>query len=350
VLLLHASQGLRAQAAADADWVPAGLSGPVRELFAPADGTLLARTTDGLLRSDDGGTSWASVALPSSPGRVDVDPTASTLLYAAGADGLYKSADRGATWLLVLPTSEAVQAIAASPADGTVLYVGLTRSPTNSPDFRFLRSRDGGATWEQLEEHHNSLCGWGVRILQPHPTDVRRVFRTADCYAGRNLSDALRQSLDQGATWADLFEPQLAFPTRLVGGAGAAPGRLYLAANRDARAGGSSVFRSDDDGRNWSEVLGFRGGGTTEQPNLPNVQIGGLAYDPAAPNRVFVGLTEGGRGVRASSDGGRTWVNLGRQDLGQINALVLGINGRDLYAATDSGLWRLSLGAGKLGV
>ena len=60
--------------------------------------------------------------------------------------------------------------------------------------------------------------------LEPHPTDPRRVFRTANCYAGRNLSDALRQSLDAGATWADLFEPQLAFPSRLAGGAGAAGG------------------------------------------------------------------------------------------------------------------------------
>jgi photosystem II stability/assembly factor-like uncharacterized protein len=350
MMLLAASEVRWVEAAAEAEWVATGLSGAVREVESFADGTLFAQTNDQLLRSGDGGTSWTAVPVPGSPAQVAVDPVDHRTLYAAGAEGLYKSTDEGATWSLVLPTSEFVRAIAISPADRALVYVGLTGSATNSPDFRFLRSRDGGAAWEQLEESHNSLCGWGVRLLRPHPTDPQRVFRTADCYAGRNLSDALRQSLDAGATWADLFEPQLAFPSHLVGGAGAAPGRFYLAANRDSRAGGSSLFRSDDDARTWSEVLAFRGGGTQDQPSLPNVGIGGLAYDPAAPNRVYVGLAGGGRGVRASSDGGRVWADLGGGHLGAVNALALSADGGDLYAATESGLWRHPLGAGKVGL
>jgi hypothetical protein len=350
LILLLASAAPRLEAASQADWAPTGLSGPVRDVVSFADGALFARTNDALLRSEDGGTSWIPVSLPGSPAQTAVDPVDHRILYAAGADGLYKSADSGTAWSLVLPTSEFVRGIAISPADRALVYLALTGSPTNSPDFRFLRSPDGGATWEELEEFHNSLCGWGVRILQPHPTGPRRVFRTADCYAGRNLSDALRQSLDAGATWADLFEPELAFPTRLVGGTGAAPGRYYLAANRDSRAGGSSVFRSDDDARTWTEVLAFRGGGTQDQPNLPSVEIGGLAYEPAAPNRVYVGLAGGGRGVRASNDGGRVWAHLGGEHLGPVNALALSPAGQDLFAATDSGLWRRSLGGGKLGL
>ena len=349
-ILLLTGVGPRARASAAVDWLPAGLSGPVGDVVVFADGTLFAQTNDELLRSADGGTIWTPVPVPGSPAQTAVDPVDHGTLYSAGAEGLYKSADGGATWGVALSTSEFVRAIAVSPADHALVYVGLTGGPTNSPDFRFLRSRDGGATWEPLEEFRNSLCGWGVRILEPHPTDPQRVFRTANCYAGRNLSDAVRQSLDTGTTWADLFEPELAFPTRLVGGAGAAPGRFYLAANRDARAGGSSVFRSDDDGRTWTEALAFRGGGTQEQPDRPNVQIGGLADDPAAPNRVYVGLAGGGRGVRASSDGGRTWADLDGEHLGAINALALGPTGSDLYAATDSGLWRLPLEAGKLGL
>ncbi len=80
------------------------------------------------------------------------------------------------------------------------------------------------------------------------------------------------------------------------------------------------------------------------------MQLGGLSYDPAAPNRVYVGLTGGGRGVRASTDGGRTWADLGGADLGPIHALALSPTGEDLYAATDTGLWRQRLGAGKLGL
>ena len=225
--------------------------------------------------------------------------------------------------------------------------------PQSFTSFRFLRSRDGGATWERLEEAQGTLCGSGVLILQPHPTDPRRAFRTADCYAGRNLQDSLDQSTDQGATWSAVLRPQLSFPSRLVGGRGAAPGRFYLASNNDARRGGSLVFRSDDDGVNWIEVLQFRGGGTMEQPDTPNVRVGGLAYDPAEPDRVYVGLTRAlgwsqqrrvlGSGVRASADGGETWFELGRQDLPEIHDLALVVDRQNLYAATERGLWRLSV-------
>jgi hypothetical protein len=249
---------------------------------------------------------------------------------------------------------EAVDRLAVSAADPRVVYLALTGNESISAHFRFLRSLDGGASWEPLEEFNNSLCGWGVRVLLAHPTDARRVFRTANCYAGRNLSDALRQSLDQATTWASLFEPRLAFPAALVGGQGAAPTRFYLAANHDSRSGGASLYRTDDDGATWTAILAFQGGGTIGQPEAPNVQIGGLAYDPAAPDRIYVGLNEyasnagnstrTGSRVTASADGGQTWMDLGRQDLGTISELALGIDALNLYAATDQGIWRLPLG------
>jgi hypothetical protein len=52
--------------------------------------------------------------------------------------------------------------------------------------------------------------------------------------------------------------PFLGYPQFLVGGQGVEPRRFYLAVNRDRRAGGSSRFRSDDDGATWNEVLAYR--------------------------------------------------------------------------------------------
>ena len=60
---------------------------------------------------------------------------------------------------------------------------------------------------------------------------------------------------------------------------------------------------------------------------------------PSRRSRVYVGLANGG--VKASSNG--TWGDLGRQDLGTIADLALGIDGVNLYAASDQGLWRLNL-------
>ena len=189
-------------------------------------------------------------------------------------------------------------------------------------------------------------------ILQPHPTDPARLFQRAGCYAGRDLQDDLEQSVDQGQTFASLLRPQLAYPDALVGGTGESPARWYLAANRDSRSGGSSVFTSADDGASWTEVLQFRGGGTLE-PGQPNVRVGGLAYDPARSTRVIVMLnrargadwerTHEGSGLRASIDAGATWIEVGRQDLPPVLDLVRGIDGAWLFAATTDGVWRIQL-------
>jgi hypothetical protein len=204
-----------------------------------------------------------------------------------------------------------------------------------------------------------------VPLLQPHPTDARRVFRAAECLAGRNFGETLAQSTDAGETWTPLFNPEpfqppfLGYPQHLVGGQGLEPRRFYVAVNRDRRAGGSSVVRSDDDATTWNEVLAYRGGGSPGfapdvDPNAPDVRLGGLAYEPAQPDHVYIGrqvlpgffAPPAGGAVAASLDGGATWADLGRQDIGAVSDLAVSVDGGWLFAATDRGLWRLWLAAG----
>jgi len=335
---------------ATVDWEPIGLTLPVLQLYSPASGALLARTESALFQSDDAGSSWNSLPLPPSTLRVALSPADQTVLYAAADGGVHKTTDSGRDWSLLLPTDEHVLALAVSQADPELLYIGLTGSPRPSIDFRFLRSSDGGNVWTVLEESHNTLCGWDVRLLEPHPTDPERAFRAAGCYAGRNIGDVLQHSVDRGTTWLTFLRPQSAFPTRLVGGQGSVPSRLYVAANRDLRAGGSSLFRSDDDGNGWMEVLSHRGGGTLQEPTAPNITIAGLTYDPVQPDAVWVGLntrasadSEPTGAVRFSEDGGATWLDIGTGDLGTIHDLALGIDGLNLYLATTRGVWRHGL-------
>jgi hypothetical protein len=341
------------------DWMGTPITDPVKQLFAPTSGALFAGMSSGALeRSDDGGSTWRSIDLGPATAIATVDPTDHTILFATGSAGVYRSADDAASWNLVLPYSadngRVLRGLAISPANHAVMYAGLVNSSSIADTFWLQRSVDGGATWHVIEHPPPlSLCGWGVRLLQAHPADSLRVFSAASCTAGRDFGVVLRQSTDQGTTftpWFSTIEDALAvpdhYPARLVGGSGAAPTRFYLTANRDGRLGGSDLVRSDDDGATWTSILTYRGGGSTgfagpdNDPSLPNITLGGLTYDPSNPDRVYVGLTGDGSGVVTTPDGGATWCSLGLEPIGPVRDLVLGIDGRNLYAATDTGVWR----------
>ncbi|HEX7421891.1 MAG TPA: glycosyl hydrolase [Thermoanaerobaculia bacterium] len=84
-------------------------------------------------------------------------------------------------------------------------------------------------------------------------------------------------------------------------------------------AGG--VWKSTDGGGNWTPLF----------DKQPVASIGAIAVADSDPNVVYVGTGEGcirgnltsGDGVYKSTDGGRTWRNVGLRDSRQIGALVI---------------------------
>jgi len=244
---------------------------------------------------------------------------------------VYKTTDGGGTWTPVLSTSGLqVLAVAVSPADHNVVFVALAQF---SAGFQVYRTQDGGGTWTRIEGPTNgAICMFSVLILLPHPTDVSRVLRTAGCYAGRDVpsGDSLDQSTDQGVTWSMLFHPTPLFPSRLVGGMGSQSARWYLSGYFGASPGGTKLFRSDDDGHTWNDVLDYAAGPA----------IVGVAYDPETPDRVFAALTTDL--VRQSNDGGASWTDLSSGPTGLAD-LLLTPDGQVLLAATQHGVWRIEV-------
>src|SRR5947209_2190681 len=84
-------------------------------------------------------------------------------------------------------------------------------------------------------------------------------------------------------------------------------------------AAGGGVWRTDDAGRTWRSIFD-RGGSSA---------IGAIAVAPSRPGTIYVGGgqpeprydVEAGRGVYRSTDGGKTWSDLGLADTRYIGAI-----------------------------
>ena len=104
---------------------------------------------------------------------------------------------------------------------------------------------------------------------------------------------------------------------RTVGAAGIAdqPNVFYIGVNN------GGVWKTDDYGRTWNPIF----------DDQPTGSIGAVALAPSDPNTIYVGSGEGlqrpdlsvGDGVYKSSDGGKTWRNLGLRDGQQIPAILV---------------------------
>ena len=109
-----------------------------------------AGTSDGLYQTTDGGVSWIRLdnGLPSdSMPSVAIDShDPASVWVGSESSGLHHSTDGGGTWTQVsdgvLPDNAAVQAIALSPADSSVIYAGYHSG--------LYQSVDGGMTWVAL--------------------------------------------------------------------------------------------------------------------------------------------------------------------------------------------------------
>ena len=323
--------------AAESVWEPTGLTEQTMELLAPASGAFFARTLTDTLRSDDGGASWRSLPLP--PAYADnpnwrrgftLDPADHTRMFV----GPWVTHDDGVTWSHLgswpIESSEGSR-LALSPADPNLLYVAFTHGGMGTGSVRFLRSRDGGESWEKLltlgPSDFRPTSVIDLTLFQAHYSDPNVMFQSVVGITARDNQGVLRRSADQGTTLQEvLFKPGR-IPRRLVGGRGIMPGRFYCSlSSSDASR---ELHRSDDDGITWTRIA---------EIDADQQWINGLDYDPMQPDHVYIAVND--VGVRRSEDSGQTWTDLGLTDQ-SVSDLALGVDGKNLFAATAHGIYRL---------
>jgi photosystem II stability/assembly factor-like uncharacterized protein len=120
--------------------------------------------------------------------------------------------------------------------------------------------------------------------------------------------------------------PQLALQWRCIGpfragrtvGATGVPGQPNVFYNGVNNGG---VWKTTDYGHTWRPIF----------DDQPTGSIGDLAVAPSDPNTIYVGSGEGlqrpdlstGDGIYKSSDGGKTWRNVGLRDAQQISSVII---------------------------
>lgn len=226
----------------------------------------------GLFTSDDDGETWQPVdGLNDHPTRsswfpgagglcahaVLVDPRRpDTIWCAMSAVGVWRSDDGGKTWA---GKNEGVRCVAPNPQHPEIGYCvhGLAQDPQDARTiFRqdhsgMYRTRNGGDTWERIENGLPSWFGFPIAI-DPH---------TRALFAFPMESDEYRLPV----------------------------------------GGRFRVYRSRDEGDSWHEV----GAGLPDAPVYAGVLRGAMAVDGLDPIGVYVGSTSGD--VFASADGGESW-------------------------------------------
>ncbi|HWS35122.1 MAG TPA: oxidoreductase [Actinoplanes sp.] len=286
-------------------------------------------------------------------------PVSATVAWAAGSAGtILRTVDGGHTWASVGPPEAAALQFrdieAFGPRDAVALTIG------NGTDSRIYTTSDGGATWAETFRNNDPAAFYDcVTFLDRRhglalsdPVDGRfRILATRD--GGRHwqvqptdgMPDALPGEFAFAASGTCLVSTS---PTAGSHGSAAGPGshrpgggHAWFATGGDTTA---RVFSTRDGGRNWTVR-------NTPIPSGASAGIYSLAFrDPK--NGIAVGgdyaaETSAPDGAAVTRDGGRTWT-VSRTEPGEYRsgvawrgrtALAVGPTGSDI--SYDGGLtWR----------
>lgn len=214
--------------------------------------------------------SWTTVALPGTPGAIQsiaVDPTSPSIVYAGTeAGGVLKSTDGGATWAPAAaglgPGVANVQALLIDPTNPQAVLAGTLNDSV-------YRSSNGGASWSPAS----------VKTPDPDVSGLAFQPGSSRVFAATGLGVAA--STDGGASWADtsagLTEPDV----KVVEVSRADPGVVYAGAFPVAPFD-RGVFRSVAGGV-WAPVGGLGGSAVFPQ------RVSALAIRPGTPERIYAG-------------------------------------------------------------
>jgi photosystem II stability/assembly factor-like uncharacterized protein len=275
---------------------------------------LVGAATGGVWRSTDGGQTFT----PASDDQVDLAvgaiafaPSDPSTVYAGMGDndngyagtGVLKSTDGGQTWARVsnstLPPTAVINALAVDPTNPNRVYVAQpanldTATDVASPGGFFL-SADGGVNWAKT-------LGGNARDVAIQPSNPQTLYVGMRAVDGGG-APGVYKSTNAGQTWSLVYTSPYGSSTRDVRLAvtPADPSRLYVYTGKTSGTAEVRVEMSADGGATWT--------GRGPAPGVDTGQFGYNTYIQASPADAAT-LYLGSRDIYKSTDGGITWLNL----------------------------------------
>ena len=321
----------------------------------------LAFGSAGLFKTTNGGTTFTSIFNDGgtlSIGAIALSPADPDVVYVGTGegnlrncvsfgDGLYKTTDGGKTWTnLGLRDSERFTRIVVDPKDPNIVFAAAMGHLWGPNRERGLyRSTDAGATWKQVL-YVNEQTGASDVAVDPKDPDIvycgmYEILRQPWHVQSGGPGSGLYRSADGGVTWTKLTDPALhnGLPgAKLIGRIGltiAASNPNVVYALMECEEPGS-LWRSDDRGIHWTLV--------TENKGINNrpFYYTTIYCDPTDEDHVFSLCT----GFLVSRDGGRTWSYGGGNTFGDFHVVWIDplnpkrvLNGNDggFYLSNDGG-------------
>ena len=267
--------------------------------FDPPTGDAYVGTTDGLMRTTDGGVTWTSVSAQLGNIRyLAFDPNNAGVVYAGTwNDGLYVSTDTGQTWTHVAALSATkVSDVSINAADSQTVIV--------SADGLVERTTDGGSSWSTV----TGLPPIGASQITEDPNSADTAYATTPV--------GVYRSTDAGASFAPRNSGMVYGWFDSIAQAPSDAQTLYAA------SGEGGLFVSHNDATSWTQV----------NTGLPTWEATDVIVDPTDASTAFA-IVDGS--VYETTTGGASWAAtaLAATD---ANSLAIDSSGTHVYAATDA--------------
>jgi hypothetical protein len=336
-------------------------------------GVAMPKQGNPVYKSDDGGASWSArrsgLPDPNIAG-LTVDPTNSSILYAAGQFSVFKSLNGGASWSVTglhsSDSSISATSVVVDPSTPTTIYASAFGA--------VYKSTNGGTSWNpasvRMDVGGGSYRVGTVSCVTLDPNNSSTLYACA--------FDGVYKSVNSGTSWAkasggfaqdiirvnkiviDPTNSQILYAATpsgiykstngaatwatvnngLLSTSGTTPSVASLAISPASPAtiyAGTSVglFKSTDGGLNWASANeGLRALLPNGDTFIPSIST--IAISAAQATTIYVGSTQGG--VFKSTDGGAHWA-ASNNGLANINVTGLAVDhtaAATLYASANS--------------